>query len=429
MESRRLLIVVLAIGVTLGAAAAAVGETEVPAMVEVELWSLLTGNRAEILDGQVDDFNGSQNGVTVTVVHQGGYSPTKEKITAAASAGNLPPIIMLDYLEVPFYAQNGVVVALDEYITAEDREDFLPGLMADLIVDGATYALPYNRSTQGLYVNNDLLEMAGLSNAPMTWDEFRAQAEAVKSLGDEYYYGYSYFHQWFFDAIMYGWGNELSTPGGDITFNDSSGVAMMSFFQELQNDGYLLIPPTTTGGFEEQKGAFVEGRVATIFESTSWLTTMSDVVDFDWDFAFIPAGAGGHAVTIGGGNFAISRDASPDERDAAAVFLRYITDAEQSAEFHMGTGYMPTRQSVLDIPRVAEFHAEHPEYLVSVDQVEFARPASTSTRNVQSVWWRTTQAIQRILLNSESPQAVLNELAAEFQTELDELKSDGTLIN
>lgn len=419
---------VLLIGVAALSMATGQPEMTTTQVIQLELWSLLTGNRAEILDRQVAAFNESQTGVEVSVVHQGGYSATKEKITAAMSARNLPALIMLDYLEVDFYAQQGVLAPLDEYFPSSDLADFLPGLMVDLVVNEKLYALPYNRSTQGLYVNTDLLRRVGIESPPTTWEEFEEQAYRVSALGDGYYYGYSYFHQWFFDAIMNTWGNDLSTADGQITFDDDTGVAMMSYFQNLQREGYLLVPPTTTGGFEEQKGAFVEGRVATVFESTSWLNTMSNVVDFNWDFAFIPAGDGGNAVTIGGGNFAVTSRASQTERDAAAKFLRYITDANQSAEFHVSTGYMPTRYSVLQLPNVEAFHNAHPEFLVSVRQTEFARPASTFTRNVQSVWWRTTQGIQRILLNDEDPEAVLNEMAEEYQSEIDDLKSAGDFV-
>ncbi len=396
--------------------------------VGIELWSLLTGDRAELLDSQVQKFNESQSEVAVTVVHQGGYNPTKEKITAAVSAGNLPPLIMVDYMEVPFYAQQGVLAPLDGFISSDDRKDFLPGLLKDIAVDGKLFALPYNRSTQGLYINKDLMAKAGIEAAPETWTEFRDQALKIKDLGGDYYYGYSYFHQWFFDAICYTWGNSISTDDGVITFNDKDGVEMMRFFQQMQEDGFLLVPPTTSGGFEEQKGAFVEGKAATIFESTSWLNTMSNVVEFDWEFAFIPAGDGGHAVTIGGGNFALTSQTGEAEKKAAAKFLHYIANADQSAEFHMNTGYLPTRYSVLELPEVKAFYSDHPEYLVSVEQTEYARPSSASTRNIKNVWWRMTQGIQRILLNGEDVQTVLNEIAGEFQTELDELKSAGEFV-
>lgn len=427
-KRRIALVLVLLLGVFPHLAAAGQEESSVTETVEIELWSLLTGDKAEILDTQAQAFNESQSEVYVNVIHQGGYNPTKEKIIAATIAGNLPPVIMVDYMEVPFYAQNGVIVSLEKFLSKDIRADFLPGLLKDLTVNGEIYGLPYNRSTQGLYINKDLMAKAGLSEAPKSWDEYKEQAVKIKALGDDYYYGYSYFHQWIFDAICYSWGNPISTEDGDITFNQNNVVEMMTYFQQMEKDGYMLMPPTTSGGFEEQKGAFVEGKVATIFESTSWLNTMSNVVDFDWDFGYIPAGDGGYSVTIGGGNFAITNQVSEKEQEAAAKFLLYITAAEQSAEFHINTGYMPTRYSVLELPAVKQFHSENPEYLVSVKQTEYAKPSSASTRNIKSIWWRMTQGLQRIAIGGEDPKTVLDELAAEFQTEIDELKENGEFV-
>lgn len=390
--------------------------------VKLELWSLLKGDRAKILDSQTEQFNASQDDVIVTVIHQGGYTPTKEKITAATSAGNLPAIIMIDYLDSGFYARQGILAPLDDLLSDKVKKEFFPGLMTDLTIDGTIYAIPYNRSTQGLYVNKELLAKAGIDAPPITWDEFYEQAKAVKTLGDDYYYAYSHFHQWFFDAIAYTWGNDLTTPEGRITLNENTGVEMMEFFQNMTNEGLLLIPPTVIGGFEEKSGAFMEGKVATILESTSWLATLDTVVDFDWKFAFLPAGDGGHAVTAGGGNFALTSHTSEVEQEAAALYFSFITSPEISADFHMNTGYMPTRNSVLDLPEVKEFHQINPGYLVSVEQLEYARPAPGYTRNVRGVWYRlTTGALAQILMNGEKPKTVLDAVAREFQGELDEL--------
>ncbi len=136
--------------------------------VEIELWSLLKEAKAEVLDDQTARFNESQNDVVVTVIHQGGYNPLNEKITAAASAGNLPAIIMTDYLNVAFYAQQGILSPLNDLIPQEVLKDYFPGLLTDLTVDGELYGIPYSRSTQGLYVNKDLLAKAGIDAPPTT---------------------------------------------------------------------------------------------------------------------------------------------------------------------------------------------------------------------------------------------------------------------
>ena len=407
------------------------GQKESPSdgPVEIELWSLLVGNRAKILDDQTSRFNESQNEVLVTVIHQGGYNPTKKKITAAASAGNLPAIIMTDFIDVGFYAQQGILSPLNNLLPQEVLKDFFPGLMTDLTVDGEIYGIPYNRSTQGLYVNKDLLAKAGIDAPPATWKEYREQALMVKKLGSEYYYGTGFFHQWFFDAIAYSWGSSLTTDEGTITFNKKEVVNMMTFFQEMVREGLLVTPPKTMGSFEEMNGAFIEGKVATVLESTSWLSSMKNVVDFDWEFSFLPAGDGGNAVTAGGGNFSITSTVDKAQKEAAAKYLEYISSPEISAEFHMNTGYMPTRKSVLDLEEVKAFYKENPSYMVSVNQLEYVHPASGYTKNVRSVWYRmTTGALARILINNEDVQTVLDETTAEFQQEIDELIEQGEYI-
>lgn len=59
------------------------------------------------------------------------------------------------------------------------RQDFVDVAEADLVDNGQIYALPTYVDTLALYYNKDLLNSAGISQAPKDWDEFN---EAVKVL-------------------------------------------------------------------------------------------------------------------------------------------------------------------------------------------------------------------------------------------------------
>jgi len=59
------------------------------------------------------------------------------------------------------------------------RQDFVDVAEADLIDNGQIYSLPIYIDTLALYYNKDLLNSAGISQAPKDWDEFN---EAVKVL-------------------------------------------------------------------------------------------------------------------------------------------------------------------------------------------------------------------------------------------------------
>ena len=161
-------------------------------------------------------------------------------------------------------------------------------------------------------------------------------------MGKGTYYGYAFFHQFLWDGIAYTWGAQVATADGKVLLNAPEVVDMMTFFRKMLQDDLLAVQPVLVGGFEEQNGAFISGKVASVFQTTSFTPTAVGLLKFDWQFAPLPAGKGGNAITLGGGNFAITSKAANPE--AAAKFLQYITGPQIAAEFYMQTGNLPVRR-------------------------------------------------------------------------------------
>lgn len=397
--------------------------------VTIELWSSLTGSKAKVFDRQVAAFNESQNDVVVNVIHQGGYDLLRQKIAAAANAHNLPTLMICDYLDVAYYAQMGVLEDVSNVLKKEVISDYYEGMLADLTVNGTLYGIPYNRSTQGFYVNNDLLREAGIDHVAKTWDEFRDQCIQMKTLGDDYYLGYAFFHQFLFDGIAYTWGAQIATPDGTVKFTDKEMVDMFHFFQDLYKNNYLLMQPVLSGGFEEQNGAFFDGKVATVFQTTSFTSSAKELLaGKDWSYEFTPAKEGKNAVTIGGGNFTICAGATESQRKAAETFLNYMSSDGIVADFFMSTGNLPVKKSVLNTPEVKAFLEENPSYKTIVAQLDYAKAAPSTTKNIRNVYNRVNDMISRIILNGEDVETVLSEYQKEFQSEFDAAKAENTFI-
>ncbi len=401
-------------------------------VIEIEFWTLLTGQLAERVDALVQDYNASQSAVRVINVNQGGYNELQRALLAAVAAGTTPPVTMVDFQYVPFYASNGVFVPLNELADESELSDLTPGLLGDLIVDGKLYAVPFNRSTQGMYYNKDLFRQAGLDpeNPPQTWDEVLEAARAIRALGDEYYGIYATFSTWYWQPFVQSWGGEFSDANCNFTFNDAAGVAAAEFFQSLlYEEDVALIPSNLSGTFDQQAIEFVTGRVGMMRQSTAINGFIDSVVDFDWGFTMLPAGPGGRAVTGGGANLAISARAPREIQEAAWDFVSFMSSTENTARFHMETGYMPVRLSAAQLPQVQEFYQTHPTWQVSVNQLEFARPTSCATLNTPEYNSIMSQAIERIILNNEDPQTVLDQAVAELNALVEQRRAAGELIS
>src|SRR5690625_7570659 len=80
-------------------------------------------------------------------------------------------------------------------------------------------------------------------------------------------------------------------------------------------------------------------------------------------------------VPTGGSGLHLVRTESQDRQDAAAELFRFLAGPEQSATWHIGTGYVPIVQAAAETRSVQDLVAESPNYQVALYPLENARTA------------------------------------------------------
>jgi sn-glycerol 3-phosphate transport system substrate-binding protein len=82
----------------------------------------------------------------------------------------------------------------------------------------------------------------------------------------------------------------------------------------------------------------------------------------------LPGPPGDGATFVGGGANYIVKSDSPDRVEAAWRFAKYLNEPEVQAKWAK-TGYIPIRQSAVDLPPVQELWQTTPAYRVAYDQL------------------------------------------------------------
>ena len=113
------------------------------------------------------------------------------EIAAAAAAGDAPDIFFWDGnpdLIMPQLMNQGLVENLTPYIEndASFVNNFVPGVLDTMTVDGKVYSLPFDVMPYGIFVNYDVLDNANVDYPELDWtlDDFVAMCDAVTNKSD-----------------------------------------------------------------------------------------------------------------------------------------------------------------------------------------------------------------------------------------------------
>jgi multiple sugar transport system substrate-binding protein len=129
--------------------------------------------------GIVDDFNKQypQIKVQVQIIN---WNDVDNQIAQMVQNGQEPDIAQgsADYAGV-----TDKVYPVSQILDSTTQANLLSSFADQGKVKGTEYGIPYTSSARALFYNKDLFTKAGLTAAPTTWDEYKADAEKLKAAG------------------------------------------------------------------------------------------------------------------------------------------------------------------------------------------------------------------------------------------------------
>ena len=138
-------------------------------------------------------------------------------------------------------------------LSEEDIADFVPGMLENNTWDGAVYSFPFNKSVRALYLNKNLFEAEGLTQAPATWREYEDMARRLTKDTDgdgeiDQWGTAGQISAWMFENLLIQNGGQILTDDGKhAAFARSEGVEALEFMVRL-----LTKYGKVTSGYEYQ---------------------------------------------------------------------------------------------------------------------------------------------------------------------------------
>ncbi len=259
------------------------------------------------------------------------------------------------------FAANGWILDVSDRFPESERQEFLPAPIDSLVYDGAIYGVPWFTDAGMLYYRSDLLEEAGFSEPPKTWDEMKEMAlKTTRDTGTRYGFVFqgSEYEGGTVNGLEYIWthgGDVLSD--GEVIIDSPESVAGLETERSMITDG-VASQAVSTYKEQETDPAFLGGR--TVF-CRNWPymyalasdPEVSKTEPSQIGIAPLPAGEGGQSLAgLGGWNMMIN--ATSQKQDEAWEFVSWMTGVEGQTRRALAATLLPTRKSLYEDAQILE---------------------------------------------------------------------------
>ena len=286
--------------------------------------------------------------------------------TDIATKGGQYDVMTIGTYEVPIWAKQDWLVALDDLPDGYDADDILPAIRDGLSVDDTLYAVPFYGESSMVMYRTDLFEAAGLTMPEKpTWD-FIAEAARKVTDKDKEIYGICLRGKagWgenvaFLTAMSNSFGAKWFDMDWKPQFDQQPWKDTLTFYLDLMKDAGP--PGASSNGFNENLALFQSGKCGMWIDATvagSFVTNPTDSQVADKvGFALAPDnGLGKRSNWLWAWSLAVPT--SSDAQDAAKTFVAWATSKEylDLVATEEGWANVPpgTRTSLYENPKYEE---------------------------------------------------------------------------
>ena len=377
------------------------------------------------IDQIARDFEAQNPDIKVSMEYVG-YDNVHDKIVTGMAAK--PPAYdaaMIDVIWPDEFIKNGYLLDVTNRVTPDMKSGMFPASWNGVTRNGKIYGMPWLMDVKYFMYNKDMLQKAGITTPPTTWEELVDQAKTIKQKGvAEFPIIWSWNQKegvvCDYAVLLFGNGGSFVDASGKPAFNNDKGVQALTWMKQTIDDG-LSNPSSVSSDENAVEADFLAGKSAF---AVNWLFQYSDSNDASksqivGQAAFAPmpvfkagadAGIKGSSVD-GSSSFAIM--ATTPYPDQTWKFLTYLASNDVQTKY--SAEMLPVWQTDFQGDALAKLEGATPTNPVTVPaflaQFPFAneRPTVPYYNEASAA---LQLAIQNALTGVKSPKDALDEAAA-----------------
>ncbi len=287
-----------------------------------------------------------------------GHEDFKTTILVMAAGGDLPDLFSYwAGARVQFVVDSGALAPIDDLWNSNNLDAVVPASIAQgaTIYNGARYLIPFGYHYAGFFYNPAVMEAAGITEFPTTWDEFKAMCDTLLASGVTPI-ALGSMNRWpaqfWFDYLL------LRTAGpeyraalmaGEASYTDPQVVRVMELWKELVDKGYF-VADANAYDWTDAGDQVANGEAAMTLMGT-WITGywngqgLEPVTNYDFfPFPMIDEGVP-NAVVGPVDGFVMSANAA-HPISAQKLLLYLLTNTDAQAIWAVGQGALSPNVNV-----------------------------------------------------------------------------------
>ncbi len=364
--------------------------TEVPEKIVLRgLYQKQAGVQVEDMERLTAQYESDHPNIEIQWEYVAYESIHDKVVTAAMSGTDAYDIVILDGIWPAEFAEAGFILDVTDYYTEEMKSSLFSGALEEVTYKDRYWGVPFLNGVLFFYYNEKLLNEAGFSEPPKTWDELAEIGYAAKEKGVIEYpvigsFGLTELLMCDYTVYLYAFGGEFFTNDLKPAFNSPEGVAALQYLIDGLEGG-LYNPASLESESEEVRRIFSQGNA---MFSINWTYVANLIEDPEESnvigqtkAALMPGTDKAVSATVNGGE-GLSIMANSEHPDEAWDFIAWLISPNVNITYANRTlplypeNFLPGSPVEQSQPKLAPIAAEQLSYMFNRPIVPYYTEAS-----------------------------------------------------
>lgn len=347
------------------------------------------------------------------------WADMQSKILTAVSANTAPDVVNLNPDFAAQLAGRNAWLALDDRIGETDKAQYLPNIWKASTLDGKSFGLPWYLSTSITIYNQELLQQAGISQPPTTYEELAQVAKQVKDKTGKYAFFVTVVPEDSAEVLQstVQMGVTLLDDQGKAAFNTPEGKAAFQYWTDLYQQG-LLPKEVLTQGHRRAIDLYQAGETALLTTGPQFLKTIATNAPAIAQASSVAPQITGktNKKNVAVMNLVIPRNT--DQPDAALKFALFVTNNENQLSFAKAANVLPSTIAALEDAHFTQVGTDAPALdqarSISAKQMQDAEVLLPSIKDIKELQKIVYDNLQAAMLGEKTVDQAVADAAAEW---------------